>query len=549
MSVGDALPTGTVTMLFTDIEGSTRLVKQLGDSYGELLAEHRRLLREAFVACGGREMDSQGDAFFVAFPRARNAVEAAVQAQRSLAAHQWPGGVECRVRMGLHTGEPSVGDEGYHGIGLHRGARIAGIAGGGQILLSSATAELIHDDLPAGVSLRDLGEKQLKDIERPERVYQVLASGLPPEAPRPAPKRRGRRLGIAAAAGAAVVAATAAAVVLGTQGSSGPPTASATPVSADSVGIFNPKTGRLSGDIPVGASPGAMTACDGSIWVANVDAHSVSRIDPVKQVVIQAFQVGNGPDGIACGGGLVWVANGLDGTVTEINPEADTIVAPAISVGNAPAGVAVGGRYVWVANAEDRSVSRIRLATGSVLTAIPVEGGANGIAVGDGSVWVTGQATGTVTRIDERSGSVLYPIRAGNGSDSVAIGAGAVWVANYLDGTVTRIDPATNRVAATIPVGDGPNGIAASGITVWASNELAGTLTRIDPKSDVPSLPVVTGNRPEGLVLDSGALFVAVRASGTGHGGGTLSVLGPPPGVSTSTRPSPTTCRRGRWSW
>ena len=117
MSAGQSMPTGTVTMLFTDIEGSTRLLKQLGERYGELLADHRRLLREAVAAHGGREMDTQGDAFFFAFARARNAVEAAVEAQRALAAHEWPDGVECRVRMGLHTGEPSVGDEGYHGIG------------------------------------------------------------------------------------------------------------------------------------------------------------------------------------------------------------------------------------------------------------------------------------------------------------------------------------------------------------------------------------------------------------------------------------------------
>ena len=126
--MGQAMPSGTVTMLFTDIEGSTKLLKQLGDRYGELLAVHRRLLRQSFDAQGGREMDTQGDAFFIAFARARNAVEAAVGAQRVLAAHEWPEGVECRVRMGLHTGEPSVGEEGYHGIGLHRGARVAGSA-------------------------------------------------------------------------------------------------------------------------------------------------------------------------------------------------------------------------------------------------------------------------------------------------------------------------------------------------------------------------------------------------------------------------------------
>ena len=146
-----ACPVGTVTMLFTDIEGSTRLLKQLGERYGELLADHRRLLREAFAAHGGREMDTQGDAFFFAFARARDARRAAVDAQRALAAHEWPDGAECRVRMGLHTGEPAVGEEGYHGMGLHRGARIAAAAHGGQVLLSTTTAELVQDELPAGV--------------------------------------------------------------------------------------------------------------------------------------------------------------------------------------------------------------------------------------------------------------------------------------------------------------------------------------------------------------------------------------------------------------
>jgi class 3 adenylate cyclase len=111
-------------MLFTDIESSTRLLKQLGESYGELLAAHRRLLRSAFAAHGGHEQGTEGDSFFVTFSRARDAVEAAVEAQRALATHHWPGGLECRVRMGLHTGEPSVGEVGYHGIGVHRGARM-----------------------------------------------------------------------------------------------------------------------------------------------------------------------------------------------------------------------------------------------------------------------------------------------------------------------------------------------------------------------------------------------------------------------------------------
>jgi class 3 adenylate cyclase len=155
------LPSGTVTFLFTDIEGSTRLLKTLGDAYAEVLAEHQRLLREAFAAHGGHEIDTQGDSFFVAFRRARDAVAAAVAAQRALSGHPWPEGVQVRVRMGLHSGEPNVGADRYTGLGVHRAARVAAVAHGGQILLSETTRSLVEDDLPPAVRLRELGRVAL----------------------------------------------------------------------------------------------------------------------------------------------------------------------------------------------------------------------------------------------------------------------------------------------------------------------------------------------------------------------------------------------------
>src|SRR6266480_2881986 len=156
------LPGGTITFLFTDVEGSTRLLKQLRDRYGEVLAEHRRILRAAFAEHGGQEIDTQGDAFFVAFRKATDAALAAVAAQRALAEHTWPDDAECRVRMGMHTGEPSVGEEGYHGLGVHRAARIMAAGHGGQILLSQATSSVLEDDELPGIGLRDLGEHRLK---------------------------------------------------------------------------------------------------------------------------------------------------------------------------------------------------------------------------------------------------------------------------------------------------------------------------------------------------------------------------------------------------
>ena len=172
-----ALPSGTVTFLFTDIEGSTRLLSELGDAYGDVLAEHRQALRDVFSAHDGVEVDTQGDAFFIAFDRARDAVAAAAGGQRAL----FSGPI--RVRMGIHTGEPLRTEEGYVGMDIHRGARIAAAGHGGQVLISQTARELIEDDLPGEFALRDLGEHRLKDLSRPQRIFQLVAEGLESEFP------------------------------------------------------------------------------------------------------------------------------------------------------------------------------------------------------------------------------------------------------------------------------------------------------------------------------------------------------------------------------
>jgi predicted ATPase/class 3 adenylate cyclase len=173
-----AAPSGTVTFLFTDIEGSTRLLEQLRDGYATVLAEQRVLLRSTFARWRGHEIDSQGDSFFVAFARAMDAVSCAMDVQRALAGHAWPQGVLVRVRMGLHTGEPMVGSTGYVGMDVHRAARIAAAGHGGQVLLSQTTRDLVYQDLPPGAGLRDLGSHKLKDIEHPQRIFQLNIEGL-----------------------------------------------------------------------------------------------------------------------------------------------------------------------------------------------------------------------------------------------------------------------------------------------------------------------------------------------------------------------------------
>ena len=177
------LPRGTVTLLFSDIEGSTSLLQQVGERYTQVLGECRHLLRAAFHQYHGREVDTQGDAFFVAFARAIDAVSAAVAAQRALASHLWSEGVTVRVRMGLHTGEPELTPEGYVGLDVHHAARIMSTAHGGQVLLSQTTHDLVAHDLPEGVSLRDLGQHRLKDLRGPERLFQLVIADLPADFP------------------------------------------------------------------------------------------------------------------------------------------------------------------------------------------------------------------------------------------------------------------------------------------------------------------------------------------------------------------------------
>jgi predicted ATPase/class 3 adenylate cyclase len=172
-------PSGTVTLLFTDIEGSTRLLRQAGDAYAELLAAHRRLLREAFERHGGHVLESEGDAFFVAFSSANDATSGAAAAQRALAEHDWPGAHEIRVRIGLHTGEPRRVDGRYVGLDVHQAARVTAAGHGGQVLLSESTRACLRE----GVSVRDLGAHRLKDLSGTQRLFQLEIDGLPTQFP------------------------------------------------------------------------------------------------------------------------------------------------------------------------------------------------------------------------------------------------------------------------------------------------------------------------------------------------------------------------------
>jgi class 3 adenylate cyclase len=176
------LPSGAVTFLFSDIEGSTRLVKALRERYAQVLAEHRRLVRAAIASHDGHEVDTQGDAFFVAFTSARQAVLCALDVQRALAGHEWPSGASVRVRMGIHTGQAAPVEGAYTGLAVHRAARICAAARGGQVLVSQATQTLIEDEEEQpGFALTEVGERRLKDLDRPVRLYELTVVEAVPE--------------------------------------------------------------------------------------------------------------------------------------------------------------------------------------------------------------------------------------------------------------------------------------------------------------------------------------------------------------------------------
>jgi YVTN family beta-propeller protein len=543
---------GTVTFLFTDVEGSTRLVRQLRDRYPGVLADHGRLVRAAFARHGGEEVDTQGDAFFYVFSRARDAAAAAADGQRALQAHAWPEEAELRVRMGLHTGEPVVSEEGYHGLGVHRAARIMAAGHGGQILASQATAAMLADDELPGVEERDLGEFRLKDLDHPEHVYQLDVEGLPAVFP---PLRTGdaptayagkEEELVEAAAGArrplyrrplvigalAGVLAAAVAIPVFALGRGSPGHAGFERVQDNAVAVVDAQSRAIVDESGKIASPQRVAAGEGSIWVTSSSGGgSVMRLDPESHNVIDTIPVGSGPVGIAVGAGAVWVANTLAGTVSRIDAATGKVV-DTIDAGNTPTAVAFGAGAVWVTNVVDRSVSRIDPVTGAASRPIDVDAAGRGIAVGGGAVWVTDPVGNELVRYDIPSATVTDRIPVGSGPTAVAYGNGALWVTNSLAGTVTHIDARRAIETYTISVGAAPNGVAVAPDGAWVTDEVGGTLVHVDQASRERTATAL-GGRPEGVTLADGSLWVAVQASGAAHRGGILRLVAEPNSIDS----------------
>ena len=519
-------PTGTVTFLFTDIEGSTRLVKQLRNDYGAVLLDHQRLLREAFDAHRGYEVDTQGDSFFVAFASAREALLAAVEGQLALRSHPWPAGAEVKVRMGLHTGQASAQDGRYTGLAVHRAARIGSAGHGGQILVSQATQTLLEDeeedDLP--IVLRDLGEQRLKDLDRPVRLYQATADGLlesfppmrsgaSPAIPAPVPFWR-RPLVLALLALLALATALAVALLL-RSGSGGGLAA----VEPNNVGVIDPRTNDVVAAIPVGREPGPVAAGAGSgpVWVGNLHDRTLMRIDPVARTVTDTFPLDNRtPTGLAVGLGAVWVAHGPRGEVSLVDPQFGTVIRTRKVAGPAfgsPNGtIALDDTSAWAVFG-DSTLAHLD-AAGKLLGTTLAGVQPAGVASASGSIWVTNSGEASVQRFNAatfRQGA-LRSYSVGVRPTGVIYSEGAIWVASTDDGVVTRIDPSSGA-RVDIPVGAGPSALASAAGSVWVSNTDAGTVSRIEASTNKVVATIEIGNAPAGIAVEGGLLWVAVQAA------------------------------------
>ena len=535
----------TATFLFTDIEGSTHLLTTYRDSYASILADHHRILREAFAAHGGREVDNQGDSFFVAFARARDAVLAAADGQRALASHLWPGGATVHVRMGIHTGEADLTVDRYVGLSVHRAARISALGRGGQVLVSPTTAGLLDDEatLP-GITLRSLGEYRLKDIERPIRIFQLDVDGLrsrfpPLKSASRAPSRR-RRIGLAAFALPAL-AAIGVAVVWATREEPPPE------VVPNSLVRLDPNTLEPTAVYPIGSGADTVISSGGYLWVTHhvlrdtasaavrdAGDHTITRVDPSTG---QATVLGGGlaPCGLSSDpSGDVWVANcfasgsGRDANVVRIDAETLEFEAtwPAPGGDGIFRGLAYGGGSLWVSdifgptNAAPFSVTQLDPQTGA-RRSIPMEnfGAPLAWSEGYGDLWITHFEVGRVSQLHAATGEVMTTDRVAINPVSPVVDGDTVWVGDWSVPQVVRIPAVGSGEARTISLPIETSGLGLHSVVwqvdagagaIWAASPRLGAVWKIDPNDDaVTRIPFPYP--PGGVAADGDAIWVTVR--------------------------------------
>jgi class 3 adenylate cyclase/streptogramin lyase len=509
------LPRGTVTLLFTDIEGSTQLQHRLGERYQDVVKEHRRLLEAAFDEHGGLVVDRQTESFFVVFTRARHAAQAAADAQQALAEQEWPDGVQVKVRMGIHSGDPELDGDRYVGLAVSRAARVCAAAHGGQVLLSSSARALLSDH--DRTALRGLGSYRLKDFAEPEPISQLIVDRLPSKFPSiraEAVSSRRLRL-LLVGAGLLLAAMAAVAIVALTRGDS------SVEVSPTSLAVIDPDSNEVTDAIDLDFKSNLIAAGEGHVWVVDPTGSTLRKIDPQeRRVTTIGLGVGAGavPFGVAVGMGAVWVAvhRGTKQFVLELGPDVGEVrneipygeetAAPALSRMQP---LAVGGGAVWALDAAEGSLWRIdpRAEQGRKLA-----DGLNGLslAVGRSAVWVAGSSG--LMKIDPATGVVLNSEPVGSEAfserTSVALGPDAAWFAASSGPTLFKVDPETLGTSETFTVGRGPSGVAIGEGAVWVANSRDGTVSRVDLE-DGEQETVELGAVPGGIITDFGDVWAS----------------------------------------
>lgn len=513
-----SLPRGTVTLVFTDVEGSTELLRALGRSvYSDTLDQHRTILREVFGVRGGVEVEVQGDSSFFAFPYARDAAVAAAEVQRALHGHEWPA-APMLIRIGIHTGEPDVNGAAYTGLDVHRAARVMSIGHGGQVLLTARTTDLVEDELGSDVTVEPLGAYRLKDFDRPEQIAQLAVAGLPttfppvraervesppfaaPEGrPRAGRLRRSRRRIAWITAVAAATAAAAAIVLLALRHSSSGPATNA-------VVAIDPKRASVTQRIRVGNAPVAVAVGAGGVWVLNSRDATLTQIAPDGQALRTIGTTGV-PTDVAATAGALWVA-GLPNVVLKIDPANDATLRRIVVRGPRTAfsplmWLTVHRGRVFV-SAEDRLATIDATSAHTTAHSWPTPDWGP-IAVDDQNVWessnhVLYRLDSTGTRV---SGSLPFP------QGPIAIGGGYLWALNPATNVVAQIDRVTNTVLRTYPVGAGPTDVAFGEGAVWVPSQ-DGTVTKIDPNAERVVASIEVGGTPQGVAVGFGRVWVTV---------------------------------------
>ena len=512
------LPSGTVSLLFTDIEGSTQLQHRLGEQYHDVVAEHRRLLEQAFAEHSGVVVDRQTESFFVGFTRARYAVAAAAAAQRALAKHDWPDGVQVKVRMGIHSGDPEVAGDRYVGLAVSRAARICAAAHGGQVLLSSSARALLSDHEQS--ALRNLGRYRLKDFTEPEPISQLVVDGLPAQFPplrtEAAPSRRKRLL--LAAAGLLLAGTIAGAILAFTSSGS-----SSVKVGPTSLAVIDPHTNKVVHAINLGFKSNLIAAGEGFVWVVDPKGSTLWKIDPHTRRVVNIFPLAVGagevPFGLTVGEGAVWVAvrRGTAQVVLKLGPDVGELRQTTPYGEKASAVVvfrlqplAVGDGAVWAIDPGSGGLWRISPRAGPARKL--AEGlDALSLAVRPGVVWVAGSSG--LTKIDAATGLQLGSQSVGSAAvaetASVALANNAVWFAASSGQTLSKLDPQSLSVAQTITVGKGPSGVAVGQGAVWVANSRDGTVSRVDLQSGRAKTIRLGSTAPGGIVAAYGAVWTS----------------------------------------